>query len=92
MEKIEEARSRCEYATKLLEEAKIPYVVKNPDIGHINLLYNGKVVMSFWARTGRFIYTVNPTSVNNAIDIDPDFDRGIKNCIKTYHKTFGEAV
>lgn len=85
MEKIEEARNRCEYASKLLTEANIPHQVKNKDIGHINLYYEGKVVMSFWARTGRFIYTV----VNdNCIDLDPDFDRGIKNCINVYKKAF----
>lgn len=88
MEKIEEARNRCDYACKLLTEEEIPYQVKNQDIGHINLLFENKVVMSFWARTGRFIYTVNPNNYKNSIDLDPDFDRGIRNCIKTYNKTF----
>ena len=44
--------------------------------------------MSFWARTGRFIYTVNPSNYKNVKKLDPDFDRGIKKCIKTYKGTF----
>ena len=88
MDKIEEARTRCEYASNLLREADIPHTIKNADIVHINLFYMGKTVMSFWARTGRYIYTVN---TKNNIDIDADFDRGIKNCIKTYKKTFLEV-
>lgn len=88
MDKTEEARTRCEYASNLLREANIPHTIKNADIGHINLFYMGKTVMSFWARTGRYIYTVN---TKNNVDIDADFDRGIKNCIKTYKKTFLEV-
>ena len=89
MNNTEISRERCEYASKLLKEINVPYEIKNPDIGHINLLYNNKCVMSFWARTGRFIYTVNPKGLENAKTLDADLDRGIKKCIKCYLRTFG---
>lgn len=82
------ACDRCTYACELLDKENILYEVKKKEIGHINLLFEGKVVMSFWARTGRFIYTVNPSNYKNVKKLDPDFDRGIKKCIKTYKGTF----
>lgn len=82
------ACDRCDYACELLVKENVPYVVKKKEIGHINLLFEDKVVMSFWARTGRFIYTVNPDNYKNSIGIDSDIDRGIKKCIKTYNETF----
>ena len=88
-EKIAEARKRCEYASKLLEKENISYVIKNKDIGQINLYYNQKVVMSFWARTGRYIFNVKNERTEN-IDINPDFDRGILKCIKIYKKVFAK--
>lgn len=90
---IQEARNRCEFASNLLKEANIPYEIKKRDIGHINLYHNGKVVMSFWARTGRFIFTMNVHELEKTcrkeLDLDPDFDRGIRKCIKVYKKVFG---
>ena len=88
MSNTEIARERCTYASNLLTKAGIEHVVKNPDIGHINLMFNNKVVMSFWARTGRFIYTINPNEYERSFVIDPEFDRGIKKCIEVYDATF----
>ncbi len=88
LEKEKIACERCDYASELLTKEKIPYVIKKREIGHINLLFEGKVVMSFWARTGKFIYTVNPSNYQNAKQLDDDLDRGIKNCIKIYKNTF----
>lgn len=88
MSNTEIARERTEYASKLLNEANIPHEIKNPDIGHINLFYFGKCVMSFWARTGKFIYTINPLNFKKSIELDNEFDRGIKKCIKCYNQTF----
>lgn len=82
------ACERCDFACELLNKENIPYEVKKKEIGHINLLFEGKVVMSFWARTGKFIYTVNLSNYKNAKELDSDFDRGIKKCIKTYNETF----
>lgn len=82
------ACERCDYACELLDKENIPYTVKKREIGHINLLFNNKVVMSFWARTGRFIYTVNPENYSSTDTLDSYLDRGIKKCIKTYNKTF----
>lgn len=88
MNNVDIARERCEYASKLLTKNNIPHAIKNADIGHINLLKNEKVVMSFWARTGRYIYTINPKNISNIVTIDPDYDRGIQNCINCYKNTF----
>lgn len=89
---IQEARKRCEYASNLLKEANIPHEIKNRDIGHINLFNNAKCVMSFWSRTGRFIFTMNVKELEKTcrldLDLDPEIDRGIKNCIETYKKVF----
>lgn len=75
----QEAIKRCHYASQLLTEAKIDHQIKKESIGHINLLYKGKCVMSFWARTGKFIFTKSPSSPIKTRD-----DRGIKNCIDAY--------
>ena len=80
MSNTEIARERCTYASSLLTKAGIEHVVKNP--------FNNKVVMSFWARTGRFIYTINPNEYERSFVIDPEFDRGIKKCIEVYDATF----
>lgn len=82
------ACERCDYASELLNKENVPHVIKKKEIGHINLLFEGKTVMSFWARTGRFIYTVNPSNYKNAKTLAEDTDRGIKKCIKTYNETF----
>lgn len=82
----QEAVRRCEYASKLLTEANIPFEIKKKEIGHINLLYMGKVVMSFWARTGKFVFTKLPRDNFNWKSAQED--RGIKNCIKYYKKEF----
>lgn len=81
------ACDRCTHACELLAKENIPYEVKKKEIGHINLLFAGKVVMSFWARTGRIIYTVNPRNYD-VKPLDSDLDRGIKKCIKIYKGTF----
>lgn len=86
-ENEKEAIKRCEYACELLRKNNIPRVVKKKEIGHINLLayVNGKTelkaVMSFWARTGKFIFLRSPKA---KITIVTESDRGINNCIKAY--------
>ncbi|MBR4260639.1 MAG: hypothetical protein IKQ33_01630 [Clostridia bacterium] len=89
-EKEKEAVRRCEYACNKFRENHIPHVVKKQEIGHINLLANvdGKLlaVMSFWARTGKFIFLRIP---KNKIVITSDNDRGLNNCIDAYLKFFG---
>ena len=45
--------------------------------------------MSFWARTGRYIFNVKNERTEK-IDINPDFDRGILKCIKIYKKVFAK--
>lgn len=87
-ENEKEAIRRCEYASQLLNEHNIPHVVKKKEIGHINLLQpvTGKVVMSFWARTGKIIFTKMPRE-----DFDwqtYEDDRGIKKCIELYEREF----
>lgn len=85
--KEKQAIERCEYACELLRKNNIPHVVKKKEIGHINLLayVNGKTelkaVMSFWARTGKFIFLRCPS---NKITVAIEDDRGIKNCIDAY--------
>lgn len=83
-----ESVKRCEYAYKLLNEHNIPHVVKKKEIGHINLLQpiTGKVIMSFWARTGKIIFTKMPSD-NFEWKKYAD-DRGIKRCIELYEKEF----
>ncbi len=87
-ENEKEAIRRCDYASQLLTNEKIPHVIKKKEIGHINLLdpISGKVVMSFWARTGKFIFTKIPTE--NFKWKEAQEERGIKNCIKYYKKVF----
>lgn len=86
-ENEKEAIKRCEYACELLRKNNIPHVVKKKEIGHINLLayVNGKIelkaVMSFWARTGKFIFLRCPSSKTTIVT---ENDRGIKNCIAAY--------
>lgn len=86
-ENEKEAIKRCEHACELLRKNNIPHVVKKKEIGHINLLayVNGKTelkaVMSFWARTGKFIFLRSPKT---KITIVTEKDRGINNCIKAY--------
>lgn len=78
-EKEKEAIKRCRYACDLLASSNIKYQVKKESIGHINLFYKDKCIMSFWARTGKFIFNVCPPEPIITID-----DRGIKNCIDAY--------
>ncbi len=78
-EKEQESVSRCEYASRLLNDKNIEHEIKKKEIGHINLLYNGKPVMSFWARTGKFIFLKIPRG-----PIITQDDRGIRNCIQAY--------
>ena len=78
-DKEKQAIERCEYACKKLKENNIPFEIKKREIGHINLLYNNKPIMSFWARTGRFIFLKNPRG-----PIVTQDDRGLKNCIEAY--------
>ena len=87
MSNLEEAKSRCEYASKLLTENNIPHAVKNSDIGHINIFYWGKCVMSFWARTGKIIFTCSIEDIKYPLDEE---DRGINTLIKVYKKNFEE--
>lgn len=82
-EKEKQAIKRCEYACTKLEENNIPYEIKKKEIGHINLLYDNKPVMSFWARTGKFIFLRCSSS---KITVVTENDRGIKNCIAAYEK------
>ena len=86
-DKEKETIRRCEYACNKLMENHIPHVVKKKEIGHINLLANidGKLltIMSFWARTGKFIFLKSPKS---KIIIPTENDRGINNCIESYKK------
>lgn len=86
-----ESVRRCEYASKLLDDNKIPHVIKKKEIGHINLLHpiTGKVVMSFWARTGKIIFVKMPRGNFNWKNYEED--RGIKTCIKLWKQEFGNA-
>lgn len=90
MSNLEEARSKCEYAGKLLTEAKIPYQIKNADIGHINIYYRSKPVISFWARTGKTLFTMNTEWFEKNKITNNDLDRGIKNLIFLYKQYFKE--
>lgn len=79
--KEKEAVKRCKYASQLLKENNIPHAIKKEEIGHINLLFMGKAVMSFWARTGKFIFLITPKG-----PIITQTDRGIKSCIESYNQ------
>lgn len=96
MDNIEESRNRCEYASKLLKENNVPHVIKNADIGHINILgkldkndLHMKTVMSFWARTGKMIFTTNVEWLEKNKITNDDLNRGVQNLISTYKKYFG---
>lgn len=78
-EKEIQAASRCLYASRILTNEGIYHQIKKESIGHINLFYKGKCVMSFWARTGKFIFNISPSEPIITIA-----DRGIKNCIDAY--------
>lgn len=97
MSNIEEAISRCEYASELLKAENIPHIIKNSDIGHINILgfipgeMRSRVVMSFWARTGKMLFTMNTEWYEQNKITNNDLGRGIKNLINTYKKYFKGA-
>ncbi len=74
-----ETTSRCLYASQLFTKEGIEHQIKKESIGHINLSYKGKCVMSFWARTGRFIFNICPPE-----PIITSSDRGIKSCMVAY--------
>lgn len=84
-ENEKEAIKRCEYACELLRKQNIPHKVCKKTIGHINLLgyIQGKKtlkpIMSFWARTGKYIFLRTPKKV-----IEHGDNRGIQNCILSY--------
>lgn len=84
-ENEKEAVRRCDYACELLRKENIPHEVKKKQIGHINLFayVNGKTtlkaVMSFWARTGKYVFLRQPRKI-----IDYKDERGLQNCIKAY--------
>lgn len=84
-ENEKEAIRRCDYACELLRKNNIHHEVKKKEIGHINLLayVPGKTklqpIMSFWARTGKFIFLRAPKG-----PVVTQSDRGINSCIETY--------
>lgn len=78
-DKEQEAIKRCQYASQLLTKEGIEHQIKKESIGHINLFYKGRCVMSFWARTGNFIFNICPPEPIITAD-----DRGINNCINAY--------
>lgn len=77
---------RIEYAIKRFETENIPYKLCNENNAHFNLFINSKVKMSFWAWTGKFIFTGG----SECKKYDGDFARGIENCIRAYKKYFKE--
>lgn len=70
--------SRIQFAIRLFEQNNISYTLCNENNAHFNLYLGNKVVLSFWAWTGK-IY-----SPNNIIKINEQ--RGIKNCVALYNK------
>ena len=80
-EKEKEAVDRCNYASKLLTDNNIIHEIKKAEIGHINLYYNNEPIMSFWAKTGRFVFLRVPKGKVKIKD-----DRGIKNCIDAFNQ------
>lgn len=84
-ENEKESIKRCEYACELLRKQNIPHKICKKTIGHINLLgyIQGKTtlkpIMSFWARTGKYIFLVEPKGLIKNGD-----DRGLQNCILSY--------
>ena len=79
------AIERCEHACEILRKENIPHKVCNKNIGHINLLgyvqgkKNLKPIMSFWTRTGRYIFLIHPKKLISNGD-----NRGLQNCILSY--------
>lgn len=84
-ENEKESIKKCEYACELLRKQNIPHKICKKTIGHINLLgyIQGKKtlkpIMSFWARTGKYIFLVEPKGLIKNGD-----DRVIHNCILSY--------
>ncbi len=78
-DKEKQAIERCEYASNLLNNNNIIHEIKKKEIGHINIYYDNKPIMSFWARTGKFIFLRIPKGKIKTKD-----DRGIQNCIDAY--------
>lgn len=78
-EREEKTIKRLEYACQMLDNENIKYEIKKKEIGHINLYQDKKVVMSFWAYTGK-CYVMSYEYSDNI---------GIKNTIKLYKKLFG---
>ena len=85
MSNEQQAIERCEYACEILRKENIPHKVCNKNIGHINLLgyvqgkESLKPIMSFWARTGRYIFLIHPKELIKNGD-----NRGLHNCILSY--------
>ncbi len=85
MSNEQQAIERCEYACEILRKENIPHKVCNKNIGHINLLgyvrgkKSLKPIMSFWARTGRYIFLIHPKELIRNGD-----NRGLHNCILSY--------
>lgn len=85
MSNEQKAIERCEYACEILRKENIPHKVCNKNIGHINLLgyvrgkESLKPIMSFWARTGRYIFLIHPKELIRNGD-----NRGLHNCILSY--------
>lgn len=85
MSNEQQAIERCEYACEILRKENIPHKVCNKNIGHINLLgyvqgkESLKPIMSFWARTGRYIFLIHPKELIRNGD-----NRGLHNCILSY--------
>lgn len=75
---------RIKYAMKRFDEEKVTYKLCSENNAHFNLYINDKVGMSFWAWTGRFIFTGGIEHER----FDGDFNRGIENCIKAYKSCF----
>lgn len=67
---------RLQYAINQFEQHQIPYKLCNKDIGHFNLYYKGKVIISFWSYTGKIRGQENR--------------RGISSCINFYKKKIKE--
>lgn len=68
---------RLEYAKKQFELNNIPYKLCNESIGHFNLYFNNKVIMSFWSYTGKIKGEENL--------------RGINACIRIYKRKIKES-
>lgn len=75
----------CEYACERLRKENIPHKVCKKTIGHINLLgyVQGKTklktIMSYWARTGKYVFLIKPKGLIKNGD-----NRGLNNCILSY--------